>query len=120
MAELVFLERGVVLKKYFIVLFCLFVSNFANANCSVGEARITQFNQYFDGNVFVEFSKHSTCNCEIKGRLAFQAKDPDTQFLQSMILLAYTTGATVSAWSDSDSCIHGNTNRLTAFKIHSN
>ena len=107
------------MRKYLLVLSSLLVSNYTYANCGVSEAKITKFNQYFDGNVFVEFSRTTDCNCEIKGRLAFDANDTDTQFLQSMVLLAYSTNADVSAWSDSESCIHGNTNRLRALSIES-
>lgn len=107
------------MRKYLLVLSSLLVSSYSYANCGVREAKITRFNQHFDGNVFVEFSKPTDCNCEIKGRLAFDANDADTKFLQSMILLAYSTNANVSAWSDSDSCIHGNTNRLRAFRMES-
>ena len=52
--------------------------------------------QYYDGYVFVTFDKQTSCDCSQKSRMAFNVNDPETKFIQSMLLMAYSTGRSVN------------------------
>ncbi|WP_188150304.1 hypothetical protein [Teredinibacter waterburyi] len=102
--------------KYFIFLFLL-ISNIA-LSCGVVGAKVMQAHRYHDGYIFVDFDKPTDCDCTISNRLAFRDDDPNMDFVKSMILVAYTTGALITARSDLESCsIHGNTAKMTYFML---
>lgn len=89
------------------------------ASCGVSNARITDVHQYFDGHVFVAFDKAVDCGCTQTNRLAFNVADPDIEFIQSMVLMAYATGRRVDAKSSSELCsVHGNTAKMDYFRVH--
>lgn len=104
--------------RYVVLAVSLMISGFANANCGVRDAKITEIHQYYDGSVFVNFDKAGDCDCSIKNRMAFKVGDANIEFIQSMVLLAYASGKSVTAFTDSASCsVHGNTAKLNYFRI---
>lgn len=75
--------------------------------------------QYYDGYVFVTFDKQTSCDCSQKSRMAFNVNDPETKFIQSMVLTAYSTGRSVSASTNIEGCsVHGNSPKMNYFRIH--
>jgi hypothetical protein len=82
------------MKKSFVAIcisaFSLVVQ--AATSCGVSNTKI----QYYDGQVFVSFDKETSCDCSQKSRMAFNVNDPEIKFIQSMLLMAYSTGRSVN------------------------
>jgi len=93
-------------------------SAYAFAGCGVEKAKITMIHQYFNGEVFVDFNKKTTCDCSIPGRLAFLSSDENIDFIKSMVLMAFASDRVVSAHSNIAGCpIHGNTAKMNYFRV---
>jgi len=91
----------------------------AVTSCGVSNAKIIDVFQYYDGYVFVAFDKQTSCDCPQKSRMAFNVNDPETKFIQSMVLMAYSTGRSVSASTNIEGCpVHDNSPRMNYFRIH--
>lgn len=96
----------------------LFLATQLAMSCGVTNAKITDVFQYFDGQVFVSFDKQTTCDCPQKSRMAFNVNNPETKFIQSMVLMAYSSGRSVSALTDISGCpVHSNSPKLNYFRV---
>ena len=106
------------------ILFALMLGAFSfgtegATSCGVSDARIIDVFQYFDGQIFVSFDKQTGCDCPQKSRMAFSANDPDTKFIQSMVLMAYSTGRKVNAITDIEGCpVHSNSPQMNYLRVH--
>lgn len=110
------------MKKSFIAICISVFSLMAQAatSCGVSNAKIIDVFQYYDDQVFVSFDKETSCDCSQTSRMAFNVNDPDTKFMQSMILMAYTSGRNVTALTNIEGCpVHGNSPKMNYFRIHS-
>ena len=100
------------------VLVFLFVLSSVSFACGVSETKVVKVHEYHDGVIFVDFSKSTDCECSQKKRLAFRSSDEDKDFIKSMVLTAYVSDLTVSAYSNINTCdFHSNTAELTYFKL---
>ena len=107
--------------KKLIMLTILFASNAAYSVCGTPantNETITRVQNHHDGIIFVHFSAHRACPCTNDERLAIRPSTPNAEFMKSMILAAYASGAPVRASSQNNSCpIHGNTAELTRLDL---
>lgn len=110
-------NRGIVMGRI-ILLVGFFVSNLAYAGCGVQDAKITQIGHYHDGHIFVYFNKITDCNCDFTHRLAFPGSSEHYTYIKSMVLLAYSTNATVEVEAQNSACsVHNNTAKLTLLRM---
>lgn len=90
----------------------------SHAVCGVVDAKVTNTHRYSDGTIFVNFDKYNDCGCSQSSRLAFHEDDTSMDYVKSMILIAYTTGAKVRAQATNAACsVHGNTSVLDIFSL---
>ncbi|MEY4589097.1 MAG: hypothetical protein RL497_1173 [Pseudomonadota bacterium] len=109
------------MKKLFISCFLSFFGAAAWADCGVDNAKITFVYQYYDGSIFVNFNKDTSCNCPIPSRMAFNTADPGYDYIKAMVLLAYASGKSITANSNIAGCpIHGNTAKMNYFGVFPN
>ncbi len=107
--------------KYFLAGLLSVCGAAAYADCGVDSAKITFVYQYYDGSIFVNFDKATTCSCAIPARMAFNTADPGYDYIKSMVLYAYASGKSVTANSNIAGCpIHGNTAKLNFFGVYPN
>jgi len=87
--------------------------------CGVSDAIVSGIQRYHDGHIFVHFDKATDCGCSQTKRLVFKEDAPGMDYVKSMVLLAYSSGAPVSAYTTSNSCsVHGNTAVLTTLNLN--
>lgn len=103
-----------------ILVFALaFISTYTHAICGVTDAKVTSTHRYSDGTIFVNFDKYNDCGCSQASRLAFHEDNTSMDYVKSMILIAYTTGAKVKAQATNSACsVHGNTAILNTFQLN--
>ena len=100
---------------FLVILFLISCDLFA---CGVTDAKVIATHRFHDGHIFVNFDKPTSCDCSQTKRMAFRDDDMNMDYVKSMILMAYTTGASVSAYADQSCSVHSNTPALRVFHLN--